>query len=628
MAAQGAYAATYYVSPGGSDSAPGTTSAPWATFAHAMTVLHPGDTLYLEDGTYDQSLKDTTVSGSASGGYITFKALHDGAADVVTTYPTSPLLLNQSYIDIEGINFQNSGPYDSNPYCATDGEGYSNVQGLNIYGDNHVILRRVVANGSSGCNSAVIALAGVSDSLIEDCAASGEGRVVLNLNGCNNDTIRRCWLDWTGPDTGGGDVDNVTQVYDSSNILMENNIGVNFTTSNIEFFNTWGHYSSISGNKFYGNIGINTNSEVAGGMFMDAAECGQSVSGTIFSDNVGILLGGGGQPAEEVNAYYGNGTVFTNNTFVSPDSTGGGGIDLLYRPSCEGQQAAVASASSNSFLNLWAGLAGSDGSNYLLSHDYNNFYNMYGGYGPLAFASKMSPPDLNTHEIQADPGYPTSTYGYGAYLMAPSSMQGKGSGGTDIGANVIYEYVNGSLTSTPLWPWPMESRIVAAFGKSATYADDGNGHTGGIWKTLSGIPTRSGGSDASGLTAPVPISPVNGQTTGTTVTLQWQEPAGGSGLSYTLLLSKNSQFTGSQSIAVASASGKGKTYAGLAGFFLFGIAFSGVPRKKKLLLLLAGVFAVSMLLASCGGGGSAGVASTGSAGATVSGSYTVTGLSG
>jgi hypothetical protein len=35
-----------------------------------------------------------------------------------------------------------------------------------------------------------------------------------------------------------------------------------------------------------------------------------------------------------------------------------------------------------------------------------------------------------------------------------------GTGGT--GARVCYQYVDGTLTTTPLWPWPMNQRIIDA----------------------------------------------------------------------------------------------------------------------------------------------------------------------
>ncbi|WP_298300217.1 sigma factor, partial [Hydrotalea sp.] len=300
VTAGGANAATYYVSPGGSDSVAGTSpGAAWGTFAHAMTVIQAGDTLLLEDGTYNQSL-NITVSGTSSA-YVTVKALNDGQAIVSTSYPASPLAIrHQSYIEVDGINFRNSGQYDSNVYCATDGLGYTDTDGLSIYYDDHIILRRDTSNGSSGCNSAVISLCADTNSLVEDCAASGQGRVVFDMLGSQNVTVRRSWLNWTGPDTGGGDVPSILQIYDSSNILFENNIGSNLTTTSTDVFSIFGHYGSVSGNKVIGNIIYVLNTTGIGGLRDDAVS-GNTSTGEFFTNNVVIQAGGYGGDEQGAN---------------------------------------------------------------------------------------------------------------------------------------------------------------------------------------------------------------------------------------------------------------------------------------------------------------------------------------
>ena len=93
-----AYAADYYVSPAGSDANSGTSqSAPVKTFNKAWQLLYPGDTLYLMDGTYYQSLEPNVRDGGPNPvinindytaypldhpqrikNYITVKALNDG----------------------------------------------------------------------------------------------------------------------------------------------------------------------------------------------------------------------------------------------------------------------------------------------------------------------------------------------------------------------------------------------------------------------------------------------------------------------------------------------------------------------------------------------------------------------
>jgi len=541
MAAEGAYAATYYVAPTGYDTAPGTSSAPWGTFAHAMTVLQPGDTLYLENGTYNQTL-NVTVSGT-SNAYITIKALNPGSAIVSTTYDggtSTPRALSIagaatnpiSYVEIDDINFRNSGPYDSSTYCATDGINYKDVDGIYVYWADHLILRRVTSNGSSGCNSAPINMWHVSNSLLEDCAASGQGRVVLNMlamcsdangnviPGCTN-VIRRGWFNWTGPYTGGGDDGAVDQVYDSDNLIFENSIHTNYSTTSVNFFYVWAHYASHAGNVFRGNIAYsNGTSQPMPDGLGDFAGCGHTISGTIFDNNVVIDSANGSWGYGSIlgrvdNSDPSNGTTFSNNNFIGPNNANytSTGIYLTGDGTCPGQSASVKNVYNNSIWGTTKGLAAdSNTSNYLKAHDYNNFYDVT---NCVYNENYLTPAGLNAHEAcnTTNPNYNTSTYGLGAYLMVPTALKGQGQGGADIGASVIYEYANGVLTNTPLWPWPMENRIVAEFGISPTYANDGKGHTGGFWNTLTGVYGSSGSSSGTSSADTTPPSVPAGITT-------------------------------------------------------------------------------------------------------------------
>lgn len=69
-----------------------------------------------------------------------------------------------------------------------------------------------------------------------------------------------------------------------------------------------------------------------------------------------------------------------------------------------------------------------------------------------------------------DPGYDVVHYGRGAYLLRPEG---------ELGAEVLYRYHDGELTSIPLWPWPMEDRIARELGRSLTWEA-----AGGIWRAL------------------------------------------------------------------------------------------------------------------------------------------------
>ncbi|HUU91209.1 MAG TPA: right-handed parallel beta-helix repeat-containing protein, partial [Phycisphaerae bacterium] len=47
---------TYYVSPDGDDANPGTREKPFKTIQHAVDIVEPGDSIYLKDGTYRESV--------------------------------------------------------------------------------------------------------------------------------------------------------------------------------------------------------------------------------------------------------------------------------------------------------------------------------------------------------------------------------------------------------------------------------------------------------------------------------------------------------------------------------------------------------------------------------------------
>src|ERR1043165_6677621 len=61
LVAMPAGAATFYASPSGNDSNPGTSARPWRTL-QAGKAMKPGDTLLIADGQYAGGIKHT-VSG-------------------------------------------------------------------------------------------------------------------------------------------------------------------------------------------------------------------------------------------------------------------------------------------------------------------------------------------------------------------------------------------------------------------------------------------------------------------------------------------------------------------------------------------------------------------------------------
>lgn len=105
-------AATYYVSPSGSDSSNGSSASPFKTIQKAADVVNPGDTVILRNGTYtgaSDSVADIHRSGTASQ-WITFKAENQWGAIVDgRNFSTSHGLIIDSgvgYVRIEGLQIQ------------------------------------------------------------------------------------------------------------------------------------------------------------------------------------------------------------------------------------------------------------------------------------------------------------------------------------------------------------------------------------------------------------------------------------------------------------------------------------------------------------------------------------------
>ena len=648
-----ASAATYYISPSGSDSAAGTSSAPWGTFAHAMSVLQPGDTLWLMDGTYTQSTTGMlyiSINGTPSA-YITVRALNEGSAIVDGQKSYNCCSITGNYIEVDGINFRNSG---------STGSGWAD--GIGIWG-SYVTLRRDIVNGygwntptsSSENNSGGIVTGDVSNILIEDCAVytqanvgSGgwSGRAGIDLH-ASNSIVRRNFIYWqpgVNPVSPEGIV-----IYAAANVIAENNVFIDNNSGGSQLFiwnHTYGSGGGLDGNeRAYGNIFINSSLY---SIQLATDNSSGEISGTVFKDNVVIksqfVYAFANQTDENLTVTHN--TVADSQDFLIQTNWGNNTYNNFY-----------SNITGNSSYGDTGWLyinAGSD------SESGNNVYSNYGG--------------SSDSSLNAD--YNTSTYGNGAYLI-PSSVIG------NKGANALYEYVNGTLTSTPLWPWPMESRIQSELGMSVTWASNG-----GLWQTLNGVypagttasttttstgstsgtTTTSTGSTSSTTTstgsssgnttttstssgtgsitnsttgatsssaAPELVSPSNGQVTSTTVTFAWTKPGQGNPAGYKLWYSQNSDLSSGSLATVTNSQAQAQAnsaFAGLGmGLLPFGIMFpAGImfTNKKKRLLLVATLLVAAVAFSSCGGGGGASGTTASSGGNTASSnvSTTVSGL--
>jgi hypothetical protein len=111
-AARGQVNTSYYVSPTGNDSNPGTQAAPWRTIQHAADTGRAGSTVKVRTGIYEE-LVSIHVSGNASDGFITFKSFPGETAVLDATRFTPSgrqgvlTIHNRSYVRIAGLEIRN-----------------------------------------------------------------------------------------------------------------------------------------------------------------------------------------------------------------------------------------------------------------------------------------------------------------------------------------------------------------------------------------------------------------------------------------------------------------------------------------------------------------------------------------
>jgi parallel beta-helix repeat protein len=125
-------AGTYYVSPSGNNSNPGTISSPWKTIGKAAGIVLPGDTVYIRGGIYPEYI--TIIPSGSAGNPILFEA-YPGEIPVIdgsgkTTNPANPwaatnnlISVYGNYVIIRGLELKNSagfGIYVNASYCVVD----------------------------------------------------------------------------------------------------------------------------------------------------------------------------------------------------------------------------------------------------------------------------------------------------------------------------------------------------------------------------------------------------------------------------------------------------------------------------------------------------------------------------
>ena len=189
---------TWYVSPAGSDSNPGSQTQPFKTIQRAADGVSPGDTVIVEDGVYTGTGAGTACAssterpivcltrGGSSGALVTFKSRNRGGAKLDGKSNTSTsgfrFRSNANYIRIEGFEIYGIG---SSTNGASAIQLYSGGHDSEIVGNLVHDIGRLCADHIYGMNGIFVQQPRV---LIEGNTIRDVGRFAPGENGCSPTT--------------------------------------------------------------------------------------------------------------------------------------------------------------------------------------------------------------------------------------------------------------------------------------------------------------------------------------------------------------------------------------------------------------------------------------------------------
>jgi hypothetical protein len=456
---------TYYLSPAGDDSNPGTApDRPWRSFAKVLNPSKPlraGDAIVLLDGTYTPQTTglphvDCRPDGNAPNGTpdrpIVLRAQNERKAFLESDAHVAGLTMEGcSWWDVEGLRAA------SRDADAPQLGGYP----VRLSRVDHVTLKRLLASHNNRRqNTHVFAVEDSTNVLLEECEAYFFHRHAFSIWRSRFVTIRRCYANSMRYGERGccSTIDNraygdeAVSLYGTSDSIVENSISENEANG----FQIHGIANSLDPSGSGGR-----NNRILG-----------SVS---FGDSVPLLVS-----SRMVDGKYHNAEGNQIRNFVAANMSGAG----MYLRGAAGTLVEGATLYGSSGLGgLVAdggdpGLGGSCGSSnpdgcsliarYVLSLDHRN------GYGVLVDGFENWLIEWsNASGNRVDYGSPEPASDGGGHIRhsravdAPeiglgseqclirvpegSALKKGGKGARDIGATIVHRYQDGKLTRQPLW---------------------------------------------------------------------------------------------------------------------------------------------------------------------------------
>ncbi len=445
-----------YISPSGSDVDPGTKEQPWRTWAQALGALQPGDTLTARDGTYNLDsgtgylLADCDVGATICGGLacqngteeqpILIRAENARRAFFqwqVGVQESTIVVGNCSHWTLDGFHTAN-GDHDD----GTNSTGAA----LLIENANRIVIRSFLAtNGNRYRNAPVLYLKDSVGILVEDSEVYDFHRRGIWMLRVQDSTLRRNYFNSRNTnDIVGGFPSNCPTVGDrgisshaSAGLIIENNVVENV----------------CKGIEIRADVGIGARGGdehlVVGNIVLGAIEEGYKLLGEC----------GGQDPCTDP-AVIASDNRFVNNVAVDTETgfESGGGQNNVFEHSTtinhsrngflmERNSVSLGMTSSAFIENSLAFGGGIDGFEIADQDSWGaTFVNSF-GHGNNYNAHDNVDDNLFSNFTEVDPQFGECR----VYVPIASPMAGAGKDGADIGANVIFRYEEGVVTSVPLW---------------------------------------------------------------------------------------------------------------------------------------------------------------------------------
>lgn len=443
-----AHSATFYLSPTGSNGNTGTSSSsPWLTFAYALDATRAacGDTLILLDGTYGDGTSTGKINLTGRvctlGDELVIRAQNSRQAKIVDdgTY-FAVRMSGSAYITFDGLYARST---DNNYRPSDTGElGFP----FGVYTSNHVTLRNNIAVQTNRYgNTHAYLVDSVQDVLLEDNEAYTFARHCTTAFKSERVVVRRQYCNPRGGSISGGvgpttlgAGDSVMSMYPCKDCILENSIA-DGTTNPMPLSEMNANYNGsvlMSGSKILGAIcykcnyanGIYPNSRTAVGL--NYAPQNITIKDTALVDwgspSSGIKCEGCVNMTVDHFTILGTGTTGTG-IWAFDDTQGG-------------------TAAQNSLFITNTIIKGVTPEGFLITgHDTWSGDEVWSNGNGTAFSPAL--PSNWTNASTSDPGYGTCKL----WLPAGAAAKGTGTSGSDPGATILYRYVDGVLTTTPLW---------------------------------------------------------------------------------------------------------------------------------------------------------------------------------